>query len=386
MYGGTIMLKGSMHVNNGIWHVSFRIPDGKGGKKQKQLSTGVKAVPGNKKKAQVRMREILDEWDGLVFVDSDKIPLTSYINDWISRTKMKVQVSTYDGYVHMFRKHIYPYFDERKFKISDLKPRHLEEYYMFKISEGLSPNTLIKHHAIIRTALQDAVKNGYIKRNVADLADKPKRVKPVHDFYTAEELKKLITAVTGTSIEIPVFLAILFGLRRSEVIGLKWSSIDFDSRKITICNKVIRCNVDGKITDVSSDELKSDTSYSTFYMNDAVYEYLSRIKSEQDSMIRESNEFTDFICVDAIGNRIKVDYVTHKFKEILEKNGLRPIRFHDLRHSCISLLVKNNFNMKTIQEYARHADYNLTANTYSHVEDTIKKAEIDSITNTLFSA
>ncbi|MCM1228180.1 MAG: site-specific integrase [Clostridium sp.] len=379
------MIKGSLNVNKGIWHVSFRIPDGKGGMKQKQLSTGIKDMRGNKRKAEEKMKEILEKWDGIISMDKETAMFHDYVFDWVKRSETRVQISTYDGYVHMFERHIKPYFQNKKIKLADVKPKDLETYYSYKIKSGLSPNTVIKQHAIIRSALQDAFKNGYIKNNPADLAEKPKRVKANHDFYSVEELKKLLEVSDGTDIELPVYLSVMFGLRRSEAVGLRWSAIDFENKTLTVCAKVTRGYKDGKIIDIVSDKLKSEASYSTFALNDEICAYLKNVKEKQSKLIRENNDDIDFVCVNAVGKRLKADFVTYRFAKLLKQNGLRHIRFHDLRHSCISLLVKNNFNMKSIQEYARHADFTLTANTYAHVETAIKKTELDSITTALFS-
>ena len=377
------MIKGSLQKNRNTYYVSFRIPDKNGNMKQKMISTGIKTERGNKRKAEEKMREILAKYEGLTTLDTDDFLLSSYMEGWVSRVKTKVQSTTYDGYVHMLRRHIKPYFDARKTNILNIKPKDLEEYYSVKLAEVLNPNTIIKHHAIIRTALQDAVKNAYIKTNAADFADKPKRVRAKHDFYTVEELQNLLEVSKGTVLELPIYLSVMFGLRRSEAVGLKWSAIDFKTKTLEVCTKVTRCNVDGKILDVVSDELKSESSHSTFYMNDTVCKYLKSVKAKQDNM-NLSDEAREFVCIDEVGKRILADHVTHKFSKLLRENGLRHIRFHDLRHSCISLLVRNNFNMKLIQEYARHADFTLTANTYSHVELGAKKMEIDSITDALF--
>lgn len=379
------MIKGSLNVNKGIWHVSFRIPDGKGGMKQKQLSTGIKDMRGNKRKAEEKMKEILEKWDGIISMDKETAMFHDYVFDWVKRSETRVQISTYDGYVHMFERHIKPYFQNKKIKLADVKPKDLETYYSYKIKSGLSPNTVIKQHAIIRSALQDAFKNGYIKNNPADLAEKPKRVKANHDFYSVEELKKLLEVSDGTDIELPIYLSVMFGLRRSEAVGLRWSAIDFENKTLTVCAKVTRGYKDGKIIDIVSDKLKSEASYSTFALNDEICAYLKNVKEKQSKLIRETNDDIDFVCVNAVGKRLKADFVTYRFAKLLKQNGLRHIRFHDLRHSCISLLVKNNFNMKSIQEYARHADFTLTANTYAHVETAIKKTELDSITTALFS-
>lgn len=376
------MIKGSLQVNKGIYHVSFRVTDRNGKRIQKQLSTGIRAEKGNKRKAEKRMQEILEQWEGIVAV-TDNALLCDYIADWVERDKSRVQITTYDGYKHMLNKYIYPYFKNTRYCVQDIKPMHIEKYCAEKIADGLSPNTVIKHLAIIRTALQDAVKNGIIRTNPADLAEKPKRVKPKHDYYKKDELQKLLSVVKGTNIEMPVFLAVVFGLRRSEAVGLRWSAINFDEMTLTICNKVTRGVVDGKVTEIESDTLKSETSNRTFMINNAVRKYLENVRKQQSQYARLSNKYIDYVCVNEIGERIKPDYVTHKFNDLLADNNMRPIRFHDLRHSCISLLVNNNHNMKLVQEYAGHADFSITANTYSHTDLIEKQAEVDTITTLL---
>lgn len=376
------MIKGSLQINKGIYHVSFRVTDRNGKRIQKQLSTGIKAEKGNKRKAEKRMQEILEQWEGIVAVTDNSL-LCDYIADWVERDKSRVQITTYDGYKHMLNKYIYPYFKNTRLNVQDVKPMHIEKYCAEKIADGLSPNTVIKHLAIIRTALQDAVKNGIIRTNPADLVEKPKRVKPKHDYYRQDELQKLLSVVKSTNIEVPVFLAIVFGLRRSEVLGLTWSAIDFDNMTLTICNKVTRGVVDGKVTEIESDTLKSETSNRTFMMNEAVRNYLENVRKQQEQYSRISSKYIDYVCVNEIGDRIKPDYITHKFKDLLAENKMRPIRFHDLRHSCISLLVNSNFNMKLVQEYAGHADFTITANTYAHTDLTEKQAEVNAITSLL---
>lgn len=376
------MIKGSLQVNKGIYHVSFRIPDGSGKLIQKQLSTGIKAISGNKRKAERRMSEILEEWEGRIATKNHSL-LCDYVADWIERDKSRVQKTTYDGYKHMLEKHIYPYFKDTKLKIADVKPMHLEMYMADKLACGLSPNTVIKQFAVIRTALQDAVKNGFIKTNPADLAEKPKRVKPHNDFYTEDELRKLLRISKGTALEMPIFFATHFALRRSEILGLKWSAIDFDNMTLTVCGKVTRGVVDGKITEVFSSQMKSDTSNRTFEFNEVIRDYLLGIRQRQQEILRRTDKYIDFVCVNEIGELLKPDYVTHKFEDMLKANDMKPIRFHDLRHSSISLLVKNNFNMKLVQEFAGHADFTITANTYSHTDLKQKRTALDMITEQL---
>ena len=376
------MLKGSLQVNKGIYHVSFRVVDKNGKRIQKQLSTGIKAEKGNKRKAEKRMQEILEQWEGITAV-AEKPLLCDYIADWIERDRSRVQITTYDGYKHMLNKYIYPYFKNTRLKVQDVKPIHIEKYCAERISDGLSSNSVIKHFAVIRTALQDAAKNGIIKTNPADLAEKPKRVKPKHDYYNKDELQKLLSVVKGTNIEMPVFLAVVFGLRRSEAVGLRWSAINFDEMTLTICNKVTRGVVDGKVTEIESDTLKSETSNRTFMMNNAVRKYLEDVRNRQNQYARISNKYLDYVCVNEIGDLIKPDYVTHKFNDLLADNNMRHIRFHDLRHSCLTLLHRKVHDLKEVKEYAGHADISTTANIYVHTGLEEKQVNIDILTTLL---
>ena len=109
-----------------------------------------------------------------------------------------------------------------------------------KIESGLSANTVGKHYTLIKTALKDAVINDLIKSNPAEKVKKPKKAKVHHNFYTAEQLKILIEAVQGSDMELPVMLAVIFGLRRSDVVAVKWSNIDFENMTLEICEKVTR--------------------------------------------------------------------------------------------------------------------------------------------------
>lgn len=376
------MIKHSLQINKGIYHVCFRIPDETGRMKQKQLSTGFKATPGNKRKAERRASEIVEEWEGRTATKSHLL-LCDYVADWIERDKSRVQPTTYSGYKHMLDKHIRPYFQANKMKVTDVKPMHIEQYCAAKVAEGLSPNTVKKHFAVIRTALQDAVKNGYIRTNPADLAETPKRVKPHNDFYTVDEMKRLLELSKGTPMELPIFFATHFALRRSEILGLKWSAVDFDKNTISICGKVTRCIVDGKVREIFSNQMKSESSNRTFEFNDTVKSYLLGIRQRQKEMLRRTYEYQDYVCINDIGEPLKPDYVTHKFEKMLAASGMRPIRFHDLRHSSLSLLVNNNFNMKLVQEYAGHADFTITANTYAHADISGKRMAINAITQQL---
>ena len=312
--------------------------------------------------------------------DNDNSLLCDYIADYVERCGARVQKTTYDNYTSMLNHHIYPYFKNKGLKLKQVKPKDLEKYYSCKQKEGMNPNTILKHHQLIRAALNDAVKNDLINKNPAVSAKRPETVKGENGFYTSNELKMLLKAVRGNVLETPVMLAVFLGLRRSEVIGLKWSSIDFDNRTVKICNKVTQS---GKGGDYESDKLKTNSSAATMPIPNALYTYLLELREKRRDMLRETDKYVDYLCVNETGVRLHPDFVTDKFTKFLEQNGLPRIRFHDLRHSCISMLVNSNFNMKDIQRYARHASFEQTANTYSHLYPGAESKMSECISETL---
>ena len=210
---------------------------------------------------------------------------------------------------------------------------------------------------------------------------KPKKTKTETHFYDAEQLKQLLSVAMGTPIEVPVVLGILLGLRRSEIIGLRWSAIDFDKMILSINQKAVTGMVDGKTQTVISKTLNTEASESDFKLNTDLCNYLKTLQEKQSKIPRETKAYMDYLCIDAVGNLLKPDYITAKFRKLLKANNLPPIRFHDLRHSCISLLANDSrFSMKQIQDYARHANFLTTANIYSHTNIDVKRMELDSIT------
>ncbi len=257
---------------------------------------------------------------------------------------------------------------------------HLKEYINVKLKE-VSPNTVCKHLTLLKTAMQDALVNDLIKSNPAYKVKPPKKEKSRHDFYKVEEMKNLLTVSRGTPIEVPVFLAVMFGLRRSEIIGLKWSDIDFENKTLTINGAVTRQKSGDKIIDVYDTALKTEASHSVYNLNDEICKYFSDLYSHNMNLISNTDDYKEFVCVNEIGERLRLDYITHRFAKLLKQNGLRHIHFHGLRHSTLSLLA-NNFSMKNVQGYARHANFSITADTYSHFDSANTLLEL----NTLCSA
>ena len=183
-------------------------------------------------------------------------------------------------------------------------------------------------------------------------------------------------------------LAAFYGLRRSEVIGLKWNAVDFDRDTITIQHTVTSCNVDGKRVMVAADTTKTKSSLRTLPLVPFVKERLLLLREEQKENRRlcgrsYNKEYLDYVCVNEIGDLINPHCVTRDFPKLLEKHNLKHIRFHDLRHSCASLLLDNGVAMKQIQEWLGHSDFSTTANIYAHLEYKSKVNSANAMLNGL---
>lgn len=279
----------------------------------------------------------------------------------------------------MLRKHILPYFGETK--LSDIKPMHIENYGNQKKKE-VSNNTVLKHISLIGTILHSACDNELVQSNPVPKIDKTSKDPAQIIIYNADELTHLMSISKGTEIEVPIFFAIMFGLRRSEIVGLRWENINFTKKTLSINGSVTRMCEDGKWYDMYTEKTKTKASKATFYFNDSVCEYIKKIYEHNMNLISNVDDYKEFVCVNEIGERLKVDYITHRFSKLLKQNDLKHIRFHDLRHSVLTLLIHNH-SIKDVQGFARHANFQTTADIYCHFDETSTLDELNTICSNL---
>lgn len=218
--------------------------------------------------------------------------------------------------------------------------------------------------------------------NPADRIVLPKQEKFNASYYTVEQLEKLFDVCLGTPIESAVYLAAHYGLRRSEVLGLKWDCINFEEKTISI--REVRVKY-GK--EVVVKKPKSESSQRILPLMDDIADYLLRLKMQwKKNKLLYGKDYIDsgLVCCWPDGSPLNTEYLNHKFKDILAKNELPHIRFHDLRHSTASYLIKNGVSLKEIQVWLGHSTISITANTYTHIDMETKKDTAQKI-NDLFS-
>lgn len=207
----------------------------------------------------------------------------------------------------------------------------------------------------------------------------PKKQRKEPNFYTENQIKNLFEAIKDEPLYPLVYFAVLFGLRRSEVLGLKWDSVDFENNLITIKHTVVKYT-----SIVEKDSTKNASGYRSYPLFDNIKEILLELKNKENEnrkLFGKEYIENDYIFKWDNGQPYRPDFITNKFSKLLKKNGLPHIRFHDLRHSCASLLVANGFTIKDIQEWLGHADIQTTANIYAHLDVERKKDIAASMSN-----
>ncbi|RPF43359.1 site-specific recombinase XerD [Hydrogenoanaerobacterium saccharovorans] len=315
-------------------------------------------------------------------INDNSVLFGDYMKDWLEIHKVKIQKSTYEGYYKVIHNYISPYFLKTGKKVNQITTEDIEKYYSFQISKGLSANTVLKHHANIRKALSYAKKKHIIRYNPAIDAELPKKDVYIHTYYTPDEIKELLKIVANTKLFIPVLISSLLGLRRSEIVALQWDCIDLKNNTIVIKRKATFLRSDNSL--VIENKLKNSSSYRTLCIPQILSDYLNQEKKKQKENIVKNKEqynskYKNFVCIDDYGNIISPDYITYTFRNFIKNNNLKPIRFHDLRHSFASALRTQGVDMKQIQEWLGHSNYSTTANIYTHVDFIDKRYAAEKI-------
>lgn len=360
---------------SGMWYAVIQWRDAEGKQIKKWRATGFPVKGNHIKEAKSKAEEIRKDFERKMGLVDSEMLFSDYLFVWLdTKEKYCIKESTYSTYRKQIENCIAPYFSKARIKLCDLTDEDIERFYMYKLEhDGVKAETISRYHANLHKALDYAVKTKRVPLNPCDTVTKPKGDPFVADYYTEAELGKLLDAAKGSVIETPIYLAALFGLRRGECIGLRWSSIDFD-RSTLIVNGVIKDKGKGttRNRDMYFDPMpKTKASIRTLPMPPVAVDYLRALKMAQEQRKKRkgyNHTWDDFVCVRPNGDLIPLENVTRAFPKLCQKCGLKPIRFHELRHSNISLLLSQGLDMKRIQLLAGHSDIRTTMNKYGHLQ------------------
>ncbi len=343
--------------------------------KKKQKNMGSYPL---KRDASKRLNELKEEIYNEELLLPNKLTVESYILDFLEKYKVNLSITTYNCYLRICKKYIIPMIG--KIKLVDLRPIHLQNYVDDLIGI-LSPQTIKIHINIINLALKRAYKLKLIKENFVDCVEIPKSKKYKNKIYNQEDMLKLLKICKNTELELPINLAIGLGLRISEILGLTWNNINFEDNTITVEKITVRDNKKVILKDP-----KTETSVRIISAPKEIINLLKDYKRKyiQDKLQGKIKN-TTLLFFDKNENPIAEDVLSKKFRRFLKDNNLPHIRFHDLRHSHVTLLINAKVPIKVISERVGHSNVNTTLNIYSHTLKEMDQEASDKISERLFN-
>lgn len=364
----------SLQEKNGIWQMKFSYKEN-GKWKSKWKTTGLK-VKDNKKKYAKEIMDVelkrLNESQVAEFNSQRELLFSEFVEIWLETKKNTLKSNTFYNYNNVVKNDIVPYFKNQKILLKDISVLTLQPYYNYLSNErGLSGKSVHKRHTIIHQALKYAVGAQLLVNNPSDYVITPSKKPYKAKFYNIEQLQELLNCCNNHPLESVIKLASIYGLRRSEVLGLTWADVDFIKNEIHIERTAVSIGGGRYEEDVA----KTKASHRTLPLTNDVIIYLKQLRKKQlEDKLIFGNKYNDnnAICKYRNGDPIKPDYVTRNFKVLLEQNNLPIIRFHDLRHSSASMLLAMGYSLKQIQDWLGHSCISITSDIYGHLESKEK--------------
>lgn len=374
-----------LRERNGIYHVVvYWINPITKEQESKSKSTGLK-LKGNKKKAEeigeAFLKEVKEQYkdayqdDKVVKIEEQKIKFLDFLEQSITNSKNTIQYPTYKSYKDQQRI-IEKFFSQKNLDLEAVTVANILDFYNhLSIVRKNTNNTIIHYHALLRKTFTEAHIRKLIKENIMLEIPRPKKEKYISEVFNLKEINTFLNYIKGHKFELELNLALFYGFRRSELLGLRFSVIDFDNNTILV-NTKITSSEEEKL--VAKQKMKNDSSYRIMPLlasiKELVIQRMERIKKDKNFFKSSyTKKWEGFICVGEDGELIKPDRVTKTFRRLIKECGLKKIRLHDLRHSCATLLYEQDIQLKDIQMWLGHSDIQTTANIYSHFDYTRKE-------------
>ena len=336
------------------------------------------------KVAEKLTKAMADRDGGLVF-DAGTMTLGEYLDPWLSDSvRDTVRQNTLDDYAYIVRKHIKPTLG--RVKLKNLTPAHVRGLYREKLDSGLSNRTVNYIHVTLHKALKQAVNDALIPRNVTDAVKAPRPVKKEVQAMDRDQVRAFLEVSKGDRLEALYIVAVTTGLRQGELLGLHWTDIDLEGGVLAVRRALVAGSAGSK-AGARFDAPKNNKSRRTVKLTASAVEALKHHKAAQNEerlKLGSLWEHHGLVFPNRVGKPMDHNNLYRRdFKKMLKKAELPgTFRFHDLRHTCATLLLLKNVNPKVVQELLGHATISQTLDTYSHVLPTMQ----DAATNAMESA
>ena len=342
--------------NSNGWYFRMRVKDENGNSKIKRFS-------GFKTKTEAK--KVYLKYKSEPYRETSNELFRNLVTKWFDTIyKGTVAETTAETRWYSIRKHILPHFGN--IPINKITTKMIDDFYYKKLGEGLSPKTIKDFHNTLRNIFKQGVKWKLVVNNPVLDATPPKIEKKEMKIWNEEETNRFIDYILGKENEAFYILAIYTGMRRGELLGLKWEDIDFDARKIRVQRSLTRVTNKGLILK----DAKTRSSRRTISIPPFVIDSLKRHKEQQDARIRKlKGAYNDqgMVFTAYNGNFKDPDNILREFKNHIKKAGVPEIRIHDLRHLHSTMLLKIGTNPKIVSERLGHSSIDVTMDIYSHV-------------------
>ena len=372
---------------NGIYHVVvYWINPITKEQESKSKSTGLR-LKGNKKKAEeigeAFLQEVKEKFNNAYqkeeieknFEKKEKIKFLNFLEQSITNNKNSIEYTTYKSYRDQ-QKIIERFFSVKNLDLENVTVADILDFYNYLSNVRKNTNnTVIHYHALLRKTFTEAYIRKLIKEHIMLEIPRPKKEKYISEVFNLKEINIFLNHIKGHRFELEMNLALFYGFRRSELLGLRFSVIDFDNNTILVNTKITSSE---KEKLVPKQKMKNDSSYRIMPLLDSIkkliIQRMERIKKDKHFFKSiYTKKWEGFVCVGENGELIKPDRVTRTFRKLINECGLKKIRLHDLRHSCATLLYEQDIQLKDIQMWLGHSDIQTTANIYSHFDYTRKE-------------
>jgi len=358
---------------DGLWEAAYSYRDALGNLKRRSLYAKTQREVSEKLRATLRT---LDQGEA---VNTDRQTIAQFLDRWLEDVvKPSVRPKTHHSYAQLVRLHLSPGLG--KHQLAKLTPQHVQALMNAKLSDGLSPRTVQYLRAILRRALGQALKWGLVSRNVATLVDPPRSVQHEMRALNPGQAARLLTAAQGDRHEALYAVAVALGLRQGEILGLRWQDVNFETGKLQV--RVALQRVKGQPPRLV--EPKTRQSRRTIAMPRTIAAQLRahRTRQLEEQLLageRWQGERWGLVFPSTIGTPLEARNLVTRYKALLERAGLPDIRFHDLRHSCASLLIAQGIPARVVMETLGHSQISLTMDTYAHIFSDVQRQAADAM-------
>ena len=338
------------------------------GKRKQQWVT----VKGTKKDAEKRLAELLHQLDTGTYMKPGKTTVADYLNQWLTDyARQSLSPRGLERYQGIIQRHLIPNIGQ--ITLTQLRPEHLQKMYTANLDSGLNPKTVRYHHAVAHIALQTAVKWGLVGRNVADAVEPPRARCQEMQTWNESDVTRFLEGVKSSQYYALFYTALFTGMRRSELLALRWQDIDFLYSQIYVSRSLHHLK-DGSYVFTQP---KSERSRRTIALSpSAILALRDYRKAQEHQSTMLGIPLTDDRLVFSTfeGKPYRPNTITRAWSTLAAKAGVKVIRFHDARHTHASLMLKQGIHPKVVQERLGHSSIGMTLDTYSHVAQGIQEA------------